>query len=56
MVAWGLVTTLTGIVQNYDGLVAARVFLGVAEAGQYPGCAYLLSTFYASEDMGFVSA
>lgn len=39
MVAWGTVMTLMGIVQNYEGLLAARIFLGVAEAGLYPGCA-----------------
>lgn len=39
MVAWGTVMTLMGIVQNYQGLLAARLFLGVAEAGLYPGVA-----------------
>ena len=33
MVAWGIVMTLMGIVQNYHGLLIARIFLGVAEAG-----------------------
>ncbi|KAM0807776.1 hypothetical protein AB5N19_08116 [Seiridium cardinale] len=40
MVAWGTVMTLMGIVRSYSGLLAARFFLGVAEAGLYPGCAY----------------
>lgn len=39
MVAWGVVMTLMGIVQNYRGLLVARLFLGVAEAGLYPGVA-----------------
>ena len=39
MVAWGTVMTLMGLVQNYHGLLAARLFLGVAEAGLYPGVA-----------------
>ena len=39
MVAWGTVMTLMGIVQSYSGLLAARFFLGVAEAGLFPGCA-----------------
>jgi hypothetical protein len=30
-VAWGVVMTLTGLVQNYGGLIAARLALGVAE-------------------------
>lgn len=33
MVAWGVVMTLMGIVQDYHGLLIARIFLGVAEAG-----------------------
>lgn len=36
---WGVVMTLMGIVQNYHGLLAARLFLGVAEAGLFPGVA-----------------
>jgi sugar phosphate permease len=39
MVAWGIVATLMGIVQNFSGLLAARVFLGLAEGGLFPGCA-----------------
>jgi MFS family permease len=39
MVAWGVVMTLMGIVQGYSGLLAARIFLGVAEAGLFPGVA-----------------
>ncbi|PMB73070.1 putative transporter [Beauveria bassiana] len=39
MVAWGIVTTLMGIVRNYHGLLIARIFLGVAEAGLFPGVA-----------------
>ena len=33
MVAWGTVMTLMGIVKNYHGLLTARIFLGVTEAG-----------------------
>jgi sugar phosphate permease len=39
MVAWGVVMTLMGIVKNYHGLLIARIFLGVAEAGLFPGVA-----------------
>lgn len=31
--AWGAVMTLSGLVNNYAGLVSARFFLGVTEAG-----------------------
>lgn len=37
MIAWGTVMTLMGLVQDYHGLLIARIFLGVAEAGLYPG-------------------
>lgn len=30
-IAWGIVMTLTGLVQNFGGLVATRVMLGFAE-------------------------
>lgn len=40
--AWGIVMTLMGIVQNYQGLLAARFMLGVAEAGFFPAASYIL--------------
>jgi MFS family permease len=39
MVAWGTVMTLMGIVQNFNGLLITRIFLGVTEAGLFPGVA-----------------
>lgn len=39
MVAWGIVMTLMGIVRNYHGLLIARIFLGLTEAGLFPGVA-----------------
>lgn len=38
MFLFGLVTTLQGLVQNYSGLLATRFFLGLTEAGIFPGC------------------
>lgn len=35
--------TLMGIVRDFRGLLIARLFLGVAEAGLYPGCAVRFS-------------
>ncbi|KAL4897448.1 major facilitator superfamily domain-containing protein [Aspergillus ambiguus] len=46
MLAWGIVMTLMGVVQSYAGLVTTRVFLGVAEAGLYPGTAYYITLWY----------
>lgn len=39
MVCWGVVMTLMGLVQSFRGLVVARLFLGVTEAGLFPGVA-----------------
>ena len=32
-VAWGIIATLTGIVQSYGGLIACRLLLGAVEGG-----------------------
>ncbi|KAK4984727.1 hypothetical protein LTR66_008395 [Elasticomyces elasticus] len=46
MVAWGIVMTLMGLVQNYHGLLSARIFLGIAEAGLFPGVVYYNTMWY----------
>ncbi|KAG6041195.1 hypothetical protein E4U41_005685 [Claviceps citrina] len=56
MVAWGLVLTLMGLVRNYRGLLIARFFLGVAEAGLYPGIAFYLTTWYCRQEIQFRQA
>lgn len=33
MLGWGIVMTLMGIVRNFEGLLVARIFLGITEAG-----------------------
>lgn len=35
--AWGIVATLIGVTQNKAGFFAVRFFLGVSEAGLFPG-------------------
>ncbi|KAI1824041.1 major facilitator superfamily domain-containing protein [Xylaria intraflava] len=45
-IIWGVVATLTGIVQNTGGFLAARFFLGVAESGLFPGVTYYFSMWY----------
>ena len=37
MITWGVVTTLTGLVNSYGGLLACRLLLGAPEAGLFPG-------------------
>ncbi|KAK4155740.1 major facilitator superfamily domain-containing protein [Chaetomidium leptoderma] len=51
MVAWGFVMTLMGIVHNYTGLLTARFFLGVTEAGLFPGVAYYLTNWYKRDEI-----
>jgi MFS family permease len=43
ILAWGVIMTLMGVVNNKAGLLACRFFLGVAEAGLFPGVNYYLS-------------
>ncbi|MCJ1458226.1 hypothetical protein MMC28_008597 [Mycoblastus sanguinarius] len=51
MITFGLVMMCQGFVQNYSGLLAARFFLGFAEAGVFPGCFYLMSMWYTREEV-----
>ena len=46
MLCWGIVMTLMGVVQSYGGLLAARFFLGITEAGFFPGATFLLTLWY----------
>jgi sugar phosphate permease len=46
MVAWGIVMTLMCLVKSYQSLVVARVFLGLAEAGLFPGINYYICLWY----------
>lgn len=50
MIAWGIVITLTGIVENFAGLFAARVFLGITEDKStcFESTLSLMSTYPAS--------
>ncbi|KAK0761632.1 hypothetical protein N5P37_006585 [Trichoderma harzianum] len=51
MLSWGTIMTLMGIVQSYSGLVVARVFLGIAEAGFFPAASYLLTCWYPRHEV-----
>ncbi|KAL7947804.1 major facilitator superfamily domain-containing protein [Trichoderma barbatum] len=51
MVCWGVVMTLMGLVQSFRGLLAARLFLGVTEAGLFPGVAYYLTMWYCRDEI-----
>ncbi|CAI7649754.1 unnamed protein product [Penicillium glandicola] len=50
-VMWGIIATLTGLTQNYGGLVACRILLGVVEAGLFPGFITYLTLFYSKREI-----
>lgn len=45
-----------GLVHNFSGLMAARWFLGLAEAGLFPGVNYFLSCWYKRSEFGIRAA
>lgn len=46
ILTWGIVLTLMGIVHNFEGLLATRIFLGVTESGLFPSCIYIVTMWY----------
>jgi MFS family permease len=46
MFGFGLVILCQGLVKSYHGLLATRFFLGVFEAGMFPGSFYLIGMWY----------
>ena len=60
--SWGIIATLTGVVQSYGGLIACRLLLGLVEGGLFPGAAIYLTFFYTKRELAlrigylFVSA
>ncbi|TQB73400.1 hypothetical protein MPDQ_005896 [Monascus purpureus] len=52
MTLWGLCMTFMGFVHNFSGLMAARWFLGLTEAGLFPGISYYLSCWYKRSEFG----
>src|SRR5580704_2279558 len=50
MMVWGALTVLTGLVHTPGQLYAARVLLGAAEAGFFPGVVVYLSHWFVRED------
>lgn len=49
-ITWGLVTVATGFVNNTAHLYIARIALGVAEAGLFPGLVLYLTYWFRSQD------
>ncbi|KAH7363352.1 high-affinity nicotinic acid transporter [Plectosphaerella cucumerina] len=50
--AWGAVMIGMGFSRNFADLAAMRAILGVLEAGFFPSCVYLLSTWYTRYEVG----
>ncbi|USW57174.1 Putative major facilitator superfamily, MFS transporter superfamily [Septoria linicola] len=46
MISWGIVTLCTAAVSSYAGLLVVRFFLGLAEAGFFPGVIMYLCFWY----------
>ncbi|KAI5837308.1 major facilitator superfamily domain-containing protein [Morchella snyderi] len=59
---WGVIATLTGLVNSYGALLACRLLLGAVEAGLFPGLTVYLTFFYSKRELAlrigylFVSA
>ncbi|MDT8913293.1 MFS transporter [Amycolatopsis sp. PS_44_ISF1] len=51
-VSWGIVTVLTGFVASVTHLVLARILLGVAEAGLFPGLLLYLTLWFRGRERG----
>ncbi|KIW27007.1 uncharacterized protein PV07_06789 [Cladophialophora immunda] len=52
MVAWGVCTTLMGLVHNFPGLLVARAALGIAEGGLFPGVTFYITMWYKRHECG----
>jgi len=50
LIAWGLLTALTGLVRTPAQLYGARFLLGAAEAGFFPGVIVYLSHWFIPQD------
>jgi ACS family tartrate transporter-like MFS transporter len=56
MMVWGSLTVLTGLVQTANQLYAARLVLGAAEAGFFPGVMVYLSHWFTCQDRAKATA
>jgi len=54
LLSWGLVASLTGLVQSVHQLYAVRVLLGFAEAGYYPGIVLYLTYWFRQREQARV--
>ncbi|EJC99321.1 MFS general substrate transporter [Fomitiporia mediterranea MF3/22] len=52
MLLWGITMTMQGLVHDYGSLLTTRIFLGIFEAGFYPGVAFYMSCWYRRDEFG----
>jgi ACS family tartrate transporter-like MFS transporter len=50
MISWGLVASLTGFIHTASEFYSTRFFLGVAEAGFFPGVVVYLTHWFRAQD------
>ncbi|CAO3643363.1 unnamed protein product [Cunninghamella echinulata] len=50
MISWGVTMAAMAAVHNTAGLLASRFFLGITEAGLFPGAIYYLSLWYTRQE------
>jgi MFS family permease len=51
MLIWGMISTLSGNVTNFAGMVAIRFFIGFVEAAFLPGALLILSKWYTRREL-----
>lgn len=51
MLLWGLISTLSGSVHNFAGMVVIRFFIGFVEAAFLPGALLILSKWYTKREL-----
>ncbi|KAJ2548462.1 hypothetical protein EV175_004826 [Coemansia sp. RSA 1933] len=56
MLMWGVCSTCMAATKNYSGLVAARFFMGIFEAGVGPAAPVILSYFYLRHELAWRTA
>eukprot|EP01137_Pigoraptor_chileana_P034002 Opistho-2@25891 len=52
IISWGVIATLTMFVKNRASLMAVRFFLGMAEAGFFPGVVFYLTRWFSPKERG----
>ncbi|KAJ9144041.1 MFS general substrate transporter [Pleurostoma richardsiae] len=51
MLGWGTISLAAASVHNFGGILTARIFLGVVEAGFFPSAIYYLTMFYTRHEI-----